>query len=588
MSSNLPKLPVPELGQTLKKFLNTVHPLLTPEEYSHTSEVTEEFLKEEGPYLQRLLLERAASRDNWLSEWWLEVAYLQFRGPIPVYSSPVCLRKKEQFKSVSDMLDQVSKYLHGSGLFFEQIRRGTLSQDRVGNTPLCMHQYESLPGTYRIPGVAMDSLRHSPDSNHILVIHKGLFFKLPILIGEGESKKVLESHLIKHLLSQILATPEEGHVPVGVLTSLDRHTWSIAREEMMKSAVNQHSLDVIEQSLLAVEFDQEGIPDYESLFLQSMTGDLRQNFRYYNRWHDVRYQKLITKDGYSFSCLEHTATDGPPAIRQAAHAYDYTIPVPDLPISPDLLPELEELKWEISPLVNSYITDAKYKLLELSKKLSVKVFSFSDFGKRLPKSRRLSPDSMIQLAIQLTFYKIHDRPTACYESVTTRKFLDGRTDTIRPTSIESTALVIAMCSNQDTTVILRLLREFNTAHGRYSVEAMNGQGIGRHLFGLQLIAKQHDMSPKFFSDLGYTRNTHFRLSTSQLPARDYQYLGYAPLVEDGYGVCYNPQESDIHFIVSSFNSCPDTVTADKFSEILRHSLISVRTLLENIPFPSNL
>ena len=28
-----------------------------------------------------------------------------------MYSTPVCLRKKEQFKSVSDMLDQASKYM---------------------------------------------------------------------------------------------------------------------------------------------------------------------------------------------------------------------------------------------------------------------------------------------------------------------------------------------------------------------------------------------------------------------------------------------------------------------------------------------
>ena len=90
---------------------------------------------------------------------------------------------------------------------------------------------------------------------------------------------------------------------------------------------------------------------------------------------------------------------------------------------------------------------------------------------------------------------------------------------------------------------------------------MNGQGIDRHLFGLQMIAKQHDMSPKFFSDLGYTRNTHFRLSTSQLPIKQYLCFGYASLVEDEYGVCYNPQAFNICFTVTSFNSCPDTVTA---------------------------
>ena len=70
------------------------------------------------------------------------------------------MKELNSFKSVSDMLDQASNYLHGTGLFFERIRRGTLSQDKVGDTPLCMHQYKSLPGTYRIPGVAVDSVRH--------------------------------------------------------------------------------------------------------------------------------------------------------------------------------------------------------------------------------------------------------------------------------------------------------------------------------------------------------------------------------------------------------------------------------------------
>ena len=123
------------MSSSLPKLLNTVHPILTPEEYSHTCDVTEKFLKKDGPYLQRLLLERAASRDNWLSEWWLEVAYLRFRGPLLVYSTPVSLRKKEHFKSVSDMLDQASNYLHGTALFHEQIRRGTYLKTELETRP---------------------------------------------------------------------------------------------------------------------------------------------------------------------------------------------------------------------------------------------------------------------------------------------------------------------------------------------------------------------------------------------------------------------------------------------------------------------
>lgn len=33
---------------------------------------------------------------------------------------------------------------------------------------------------------------------------------------------------------------------------------------------------------------------------------------------------------------------------------------------------------------------------------------------------------------------------------------------------------------------------------------------------------------------------------------------YGPLVENGYGICYNPRNDDIFFAVSAFNSSPET------------------------------
>ena len=35
-------------------------------------------------------------------------------------------------------------------------------------------------------------------------------------------------------------------------------------------------------------------------------------------------------------------------------------------------------------------------------------------------------------------------------------------------------------------------------------------------------------------------------------------LCFGAVVPDGYGVCYNPQENNIIFSISSFHSCPDT------------------------------
>ncbi|KAJ1936922.1 Carnitine O-acetyltransferase mitochondrial, partial [Linderina pennispora] len=41
--SQLPKLPVPKLSETLPKYLKTVEPLLSKEELAHTTKTVEEF-----------------------------------------------------------------------------------------------------------------------------------------------------------------------------------------------------------------------------------------------------------------------------------------------------------------------------------------------------------------------------------------------------------------------------------------------------------------------------------------------------------------------------------------------------------------
>ena len=45
----------------------------------------------------------------------------------------------------------------------------------------------------------------------------------------------------------------------------------------------------------------------------------------------------------------------------------------------------------------------------------------------------------------------------------------------------------------------------------------------------------------------------------QVPVGNYDiFLCFGAVVPDGYGVCYNPQEKQVIFSVSSFHSCPET------------------------------
>lgn len=53
---------------------------------------------------------------------------------------------------------------------------------------------------------------------------------------------------------------------------------------------------------------------------------------------------------------------------------------------------------------------------------------------------------------------------------------------------------------------------------------------------------------------------------------------YGPLVNDGYGCCYNPRDEDINFGISTFRSCEQT-SAISFKESLENSLDDMQDLL---------
>lgn len=108
---------------------------------------------------------------------------------------------------------------------------------------------------------------------------------------------------------------------------------------------------------------------------------------------------------------------------------------------------------------------------------------------------------------------------------------------------------------------------------------MLGQGVDRHLLGLRLIAKENKMpEPALFSDVGFKKSTHFRMSTSQVATKCYGVMSYGPTCEDGYSLCYNPRADDIFFSIGAFKSCKET-NPKALAEHLVKSFIEVQELM---------
>ncbi|KPI99552.1 Choline O-acetyltransferase [Papilio xuthus] len=63
----LPKLPVPELQATMTTYLEYAAVLVPPPQLAQTRALVQEFLADQGPRLQEVLLERHKEMDNWVS-----------------------------------------------------------------------------------------------------------------------------------------------------------------------------------------------------------------------------------------------------------------------------------------------------------------------------------------------------------------------------------------------------------------------------------------------------------------------------------------------------------------------------------------
>lgn len=75
--SALQKLPIPDLQDTCRKYLDTVKPLHTPREHEETVAAVKEFLKTDGPELQERLKRYATTKASYIEQFWYD-SYLHY------------------------------------------------------------------------------------------------------------------------------------------------------------------------------------------------------------------------------------------------------------------------------------------------------------------------------------------------------------------------------------------------------------------------------------------------------------------------------------------------------------------------------
>lgn len=583
----LPKFPVAPLQQTMEKYLKTVEPLLTPEELENTKKLCDEFQNGVGRQLQARLQDRANKTTNWLSDWWKSVAYLDVRCPVTINSNPGVLFPRGEYTDLDGQLKYAAKLIAGMLDYKIMIDEQTLPVEHLGKNPLCMMQYYQILSACRVPGTKHDDwFCFPPDKpnapSHITVVYKNTFYSLDVY---GHGGKPLNIKQLYKQLKWIVENTKKTGPAVGILTMEHRHNWAKSYKRMMKDPINRYSLEDIQRSILVLCIDEplQNVQDAHSEYGGAMLHGGGSKVNSANRWFDKTIQLIVGGDGFNGLNYEHTTAEGPPIISLADHCVKFIKEGKEtLPASSVNPPR--ELEFNLSSSVKEDIKKAEFDSDNAIKDVDLKVLNFTEFGKDFPKSQKLSPDSFLQNAIQLAYYRIHKQPCGSYESASIRMFQFGRTDTIRSCSLESLEFSKAMLDSKlPVSKKAELLRRAVSAHKQYTNDAISGKGIDRHLLGLKLTAIEYNIDipehQNIFMDPAYSISGTWRISTSQVPAKFPSLLFFGPVVPDGYGICYNPREKELLIGVSSFKHCSDTVSAGEMANNIKDSLLAMRDVL---------
>lgn len=124
--ASIPKLPVPTLSSTFHKYLETIQPHLTQEEFSHSTSLVRKFLDSDlSSTLQARLEGRASEKESWLSEWWNEAAYMGYRDSIVPNVNYFYLHKKGLAKG-KNQVERAAELIRGVREFRDLVVRFVL------------------------------------------------------------------------------------------------------------------------------------------------------------------------------------------------------------------------------------------------------------------------------------------------------------------------------------------------------------------------------------------------------------------------------------------------------------------------------
>ncbi|KAF2837378.1 acyltransferase ChoActase/COT/CPT [Patellaria atrata CBS 101060] len=569
---SLPRLPVPTLEETTKRYLKSVHAVASPSEYENTKNAVQEFVAPGGPgeLLQKRLVARREDpkHRNWIIDWWNDAAYLAYRDPVIPYVSYFYSHRDDRKRR--NPAKRAAAITTAVLDFKNQVDEKSLEPEYMKKLPISMSSYEYMFNCCRLPAKPSDYPKKYDYKEHpyIIAIRNNQFFKV---FHEVDGKQLNTSELEQQF--KRIYEKAERSPPIGILTSQNRDAWTEARDRLIASnTANKASLEAIEASSFVVCLDDASPVTLEERARQYWHGDGS------NRWFDKPLQFIINNNGTSGFMGEHSMMDGTPTHRLNDYANQliFTNALDfDNPSVRSHLPEPQALRFILNEENKQDLKTAQEHFDGQIGSHDLRVQAYQGYGKGLIKKFKCSPDAYVQMIIQLAYHKFYGKNRPTYESAATRRFQQGRTETCRSVSDESVAFCNAMADPSiPADKCAQLFREALKAHVQYITDASDGRGVDRHLFGLKKLIKEGEDVPGLFKDPAYSYSSTWYISSSQLSSEYFNGYGWSQVVDDGWGIAYMINENSIQFNIVSKH-----LGNDRMSHYLNEAAGDIREIM---------
>jgi carnitine O-acetyltransferase len=548
----LPKLPIPELQSSLKKYCDALLPLQTSREQEDTKAAAKEFVENEGKELQERLKKYATGKTSYIEQFWYD-SYLNFDNPVVLNLNPFFLLEDDPTPARNNQVTRAASLVISALCFVRAVRKEELPPDTLRGSPLCMYQYSRLFGTARVPTENGCVIGQDSDSKHMVVMARGQFYWFDVL-DHNNDLIMTEKDLALNLQvivedAQQIPIHEAAKAAVGVLSTENRKIWSGLRDVLTRDegSNNAECLNTVDSALFMLCLDYAEPTNVADLCGNMLCGTNEvvkgvQVGTCTNRWYD-KLQIIVCKNGSAGINFEHTGVDGHTVLRFTSDVYTDTIlrfartingQAPSLWASNspdpskrdpesfgDVSTTPHKLEWDMLPELSIALRFAETRLADLIQQNEFQTLDFAGYGKNFITSMGFSPDAFVQMAFQAAYYGLYGRIENTYEPAMTKIYLHGRTEAVRCITPESVEFVKTFWAENPPQKKVDALKAAAQKHTAITKDCSKAQGQDRHLYALYCVwqravdeeGAEREESTGFSSN-GYTSATESELGSS--------------------------------------------------------------------------